>query len=362
MSLNRNQPDAAYNLGMVLLELQEPREAILSFRRAQALQPERPDIAFNLVRADLQAGELDSANEEIKKMWNAPALRAAAEEARRLLAAAYIESRQPERVPPLMENPQSADDYFLRASALFAQRRLGEAGEEENHAVQANPQEPRYLLLAARIAQSLGEEERALELFRRIGDLAPGWVEAPYGLAVSYYFEQRYTECRQSLDRGLALLPGCPRCLFLYGITLVNEGHNEQAIAYFRRAVQADPKNSRYHFHLGTAYSRDHRPAEAKESFERAIQLTPQYALPHYELGKGLADAGDSAAAIAQYERAIDCQPSLAQAYYQLGRVTAKIGQLEKSERAFRRFQELKSKTDEQKELAEDIGGELRHP
>jgi protein O-GlcNAc transferase len=362
VALNPDQPDAEYNLGIVLLELKHPVEAVTAFQRARTLQPDRPEVAFNLARADIAAGNVEGARTLVQQMDASESLRPAAGDARRLLAAAYLDQGRPNTVLELIPLPESPEDYFLRAGALFEQRRLTEAGPEAELAVQKAPQESRYLLLEAHILQSLGQQQRALELLQDVAKLTPDSPEAPYSMAVSYYFEKRYEDARKSLDQSLKLSPRSSRALFLYGVTLVNEGMNRDAATYLSRAVALAPDNARYQFHLGTALARGNRPAEAKLAFGNAIRLKPDYAIAHYELGKVLAGVGAEPAAIAEYEKAIEYQPDLAQAYYQLGRLTAKLGQVDKSERAFARFKALTKHDDDRQQLAEDVNGELRTP
>src|SRR5207245_11299457 len=56
--------DAAYDLGIVLLELGEASTALPHLRRARTLNPRRPDVAFNIVRAELEAGQVSEARAE----------------------------------------------------------------------------------------------------------------------------------------------------------------------------------------------------------------------------------------------------------------------------------------------------------
>jgi tetratricopeptide (TPR) repeat protein len=361
VALNPDQPDAEYNLGVVLLELKRPAEAETAFRRARTLQPDRPDVAFNRVRAEIAAGHVEAARAQVQEM-DAGSLQPAADDARRLLAGAYLEKRQPDVVLDLIPKPQSPEDSFLRGAALFEQRRLTEAVREAATAVDKALDEPRYLLLEARILQALGQQEQVLELLQRASHLMPNSPDIYYSMAVSYYFERRYDEARRSLDQSLKLRPAFSRSVFLYAVTLVNEGMNREAISYLRRAVLLEPDNARYRFHLGTALARDNRPPEAKLAFENAVRLKPNYALAHYELGKVLASTGEETAAIREYEKAIEYQQDLAQAYYQLGRVASKLGQVEKSTRALEQFKAMTKHDDDRQQLAADVNGELQHP
>src|SRR5439155_22758194 len=60
VNLDARQADAAYDLGIVLLELGEPSAALTHLRHARALKP-RPDVDFNIVRAEIEAGRVSEA-------------------------------------------------------------------------------------------------------------------------------------------------------------------------------------------------------------------------------------------------------------------------------------------------------------
>jgi len=134
-------------------------------------------------------------------------------------------------------------------------------------------------------------------------------------------FERRYDDVRRTLNESPQRSPNSSRSLFLFAVTLINQGKNHEAEAYLRRAIAIQPDNARYRVHLGAAELRDNRPAEAQEAFRQAIRLKPDYALPHYELGKQLAQSGHPHDALQELETAIQYEPGLVHAYYQLSRL-----------------------------------------
>jgi tetratricopeptide (TPR) repeat protein len=391
VTLNPRHADATYNLGMILLEEGKSRNAIKYFQQARSVQPDRLDIAFNLIRAELAAGDWSGALEESQKgersfapdsAWqaavgklflesghshdsiplleNALRIEPTSSEVRYLLASAYLQSRQPELVLTLMPEANSAEGHFLRGSALLVQHRLTEADSEADRALEGQPKEPRYLLLDARIRQTEGRQDAALELLRQAAEQAPQWGEPYYSMAVSYYFEHRYEEARQVLSESLKREPNSSRSLFLFAATLTNQGSSHEAEEYLRRAIAIQPDNARYWLHLGAARLRNNNFAGAQEALERAIRLKPDYALPHYQLGKLLARS-NARAALRELERAIECEPGLVPAYYSLSRVAARLGQKEKSSQALATFNRLKKhEQDEDRALSEDLSGELR--
>lgn len=391
LAIDARQPDAAYNLGLVLLQLNEPRLAVRRLEQARDLQPGRSDVAFHLIRARLAAKDIKGATEEAGRastglsqdgQWQlsvgqlfldsgyaaqaVPRLEAAmrlqpgADEPRRLLAAAYTGAGNPERTLKLIPEPKDAEEHILRAEAFRARRELTEAAEESARAVELEPGNPSYLLTAARIQQSGGHYESALEILRRALERAPRHAEVHYNMAVSYYFLRRYEDARRSLGEALKSDPQSPRSLFLYGITLINQGESRPAEKCLRQAIALEPDNARYRFHLGTALLRDNRPAEAQTMFEKAVRLKPDYALPHYELGKLMAACGRHQAALREFEKAVQFDPGLDKAYYQLSLTAGQLGQSEKAAQALATFKKLKKlPAAEDQEASEDLSREL---
>jgi Flp pilus assembly protein TadD len=393
VTLNPRQPDAVYNLGVVLLELGNASDALKYFHQARSLQPDRPDIVFNLIRAELAAGDWPAAREESRiagrsfaadAAWqgsvgglflesghpqdavpfleHALKLQPASADVRHLLASAYVQSRQPDLALSLIPSAKTAEEHFLRGSAFLVKRKLADADSEAGAALREKTDEPRYLLLAARIQQTEGRQDAALALLGRAAEHAPHWAEPYYCMAVSYYFEHRYEEARNALEQSLKQGPESPRSLFLFAVTFINQGNNHEAEEYLRRAIAIQPDNARYWLHLGAARLRNDNPIGAQEAFHRAIRLKPEYALPHYQLGKLLAHS-DAQTAEQELEKAIAYEPSLVQAYYQLSRVSAALGQKEKSAQALATFNRLKKREEgEEGALSEDVNGELQHP
>jgi Flp pilus assembly protein TadD len=398
IALDPRNPDANYNLGLVLLEEGRPEEAISRLRLAQAGSPARPDVAFNLVRAQLAANHPDEAQREaetdsktfardanwaaavgrtflensrpreaIEYLAAALRLRPDSEEIKHQLAAAQLQLQDPAGALDVLQSgdngAQDAEHHYLLASAYLLLHRLREAETESRQALSLEPRQPRYLLLAARVAQRQGEQQAALELLQQAIRLEPMWSEPYYSMGVSYFFLRRYADARQSLAQALYRSSHSVQALFLYAATLANEGKNAEAEEYLHRAIALEPTNARFEYHLGGVLLRDNRPVEAQNAFERSIELKPDYGLPHYQLGKLLARSGGpdvAQRAIRELETAVRDQQDLAGAYYQLSRLYARLGQNEKSRQALDAFNRFKGQEKEAEDLTNDVERELQ--
>ena len=373
VSLRPDDFGANYNLGVLLLDEGHATEAIEYLRRAQATGESRPEVAYNLVRAELAANRLDEARGEARKAarslgsdfkWQAAVgqmflqqhqpgdsvpylsrahvLRPDSTDIRQRLAVACLESNRPEQTIALIKEPQAAEDYYLLAGANYLLRRYELAAKNATAAVHLDSSQPSYLLLAARIEQHLGQHDFALSLLENTIRLAPKWADPYYSAGVSLYCEKRYTDARKYLKESLALQPDSARALFLYAVTLVGEGNDQEGETYLRKAVALNPGNAHFRYYLGEVLMRQNRLSDAEEVFRQAIRVDPKYAPLHYQLGKLLLRSNHPDLAARETEKAISLDPNLAEAYYQIIQAYNRLGEKEKSARAAAIFARLK--------------------
>lgn len=373
VSLRPADVDANYNLGVLLLDEGHTSEAIEHLRRAQAPGESRPDVAYQLIRAELAAKRSDEARQDGRKAsqalasdpaWQAAvgqlflehrqpgdaiaylsrahALQPDSIEVRRRLAAACLETSQPGQAIALIKEPQAAEDYYLLAGANYLLRRYEPAAKNATAAVHLDPSQPSYLLLAARIEQHLGQHDSALSRLENTIRLAPKWADPYYSAGVSLYCEKRYTEAQKYLQESLALQPDSARALFLYAVSLVSEGNDQEGETYLRKAVALNPGNAHFRYYLGEILMRQNRLSAAEEVYRQALRVDPKYAPLHYQLGKVLLRSHHPKLAAQETEKAVSLDPNLAEAYYQLIQAYNRLGEKEKSARAAALFARLK--------------------
>jgi tetratricopeptide (TPR) repeat protein len=386
--------DANYNLGVLLLDEGHATEAMEHLRLAQAPGKDRPEVAYNLIRAELAANRLDEARGEARKAarsldsnfkWQAAvgqlfleqhqpgdavpylarahALRPDSTEIRQRLAVACLESNRPEQTIALIDGPETAEDYYLLAGAKYLLRQYPAAAKDATTAVSRDSKQPQYFLLAARIEQHLGQHDSALSLLENTIRLAPGWADPYYSAGVSLYCEKRYAEAQKYLHKSLELQPDSARALFLYAVSLIGEGNDQEGETYLRKAVALKPGNAHFQYYLGEILMRQNRLPDAEEVDRQAIRADPKYAPLHYQLGKVLLRRNHPDLSAQETEKAISLDPNLAEAYYQLMQAYGRLGEKEKSARAATIFARLKKEPASDKErFYEDVKKELGLP
>ena len=110
--------------------------------------------------------------------------------------------------------------------------------------------------------------------------------------------------------RAAACTPGNQTAHNNLGILLAGQGHLDEAIQQFERAVQLKPDYAKAYYNLGTALARQGKLPEAIQQFEQAVQLSPGYAQAHVTLANALAHQGKVNEAMQHLQLAL----SLAQA------------------------------------------------
>jgi protein O-GlcNAc transferase len=97
---------------------------------------------------------------------------------------------------------------------------------------------------------------------------------------------------------------------------MVNEGHAQEAIAEYRKALASSPDVAAVHYELGEAIVADSRLqaslAEAQKEFEAALRLNPSDARSECRLGEIELWRSSSATALDHYQRALKLNPELA--------------------------------------------------
>ena len=92
----------------------------------------------------------------------------------------------------------------------------------------------------------------------------------------------------------------------------------EASIPAFQKAIQLNEKFAEAHFHLGLAYDRTGRIADAIAQYQEALCLKPELAEARYGLSSICVRAGDLNGAIRLLRQVIEAAPNFSEARYNL--------------------------------------------
>ncbi len=102
-----------------------------------------------------------------------------------------------------------------------------------------------------------------------------------------------------------------------------------EAVNAIHHAIEIDPGEAKYHYHLGRLYLKMRELEQAEQAFRKALQLMPpnRYTGGHGALGYVLCQRGKWAEALEQYKACVRIDPTDPNCYYYLGCVHDVLGQ-----------------------------------
>ena len=263
-----------YLAGFVALETGDHAVAEARLSEAANLNPEDRLIRLRLAETALAAGNLDLARERFGGLSGGPAITAARHSG--LGRIAVREGR-----------------YETAAEHLEAALRLAPSATRLRHP----------LGMAYR---QLGDRDAAAANLRARGE---GQVPVPDPVLIKV--GERSRSVQFFLERGYAA---------------ARAGHDDLAVAEFRRAVAAGPDDVSALLSLAQGLSQAGEHDEAREWLENAVSADPENALARLRLGMALERAGDDGGALEAYEKATRMNPGLSQAWFLRGDALMRAG------------------------------------
>jgi tetratricopeptide (TPR) repeat protein len=146
-----------------------------------------------------------------------------------------------------------------------------------------------------------------------------------------------YTDMETLWRQTLARNPDCWLAHNNLGLLLDDEGHMEEAMEHYHKAIQLNPNFSEVRNNLGRALADQGRFDEAMVNFRKAIQIDPNNFKALDNLGIALADQGRFDEAMANYFKAIQINPNYCEAQYNLGAALTAQGRFDKAMESFRK-------------------------
>jgi tetratricopeptide (TPR) repeat protein len=220
-----------------------------------------------------------------------------------------------------------------RTEAQRITKALPFAGLTESYEFERN-----YLSLGLVFFQH-GYVEQAEGFFEQAAKDDPSSAEALYGLGSSYLNQQKNAAARDCFERSLKLHAAYqgtpPNAWNNLGILAAREGHADQAIEYFQRALEIDPRHTIALQNLGNAYRQKKDWPAAQTALERALLLNPQDPEANYSLGMVYAQQNDAQHAYEYLQKAIAARPVYPEALNNLGILYLRTRRPDDAKRSF---------------------------
>ena len=125
--------------------------------------------------------------------------------------------------------------------------------------------------------------------------------------------------------------PELARAHFNRGNILLDKGDATGALAAYVLTVKYKPDSAAAHYNMGNAHLRLGNASEAIVACRQAIALKPDFADAHISLGMALDKLGEHREALSSYRRAVENRPDSAELHHTLGRAMMESGEKEEA-------------------------------
>jgi len=219
-------------------------------------------------------------------------------------------------------------DTMAAASTMPDNNQQGNAqfGNAQFGNAQLTP--PLDLKIPTESLQLLAEGKRVAE---HLVKTMPGSVEAKE-MQARFEFEFGETAKAEQLWNDIVQInPDYAYALQGLGDVAVINGHLEEAVSYFRRAVLVDPNTLSRQITLGIALTNASHFDEARRTFETVLARDSKRTDAHVELASVLIQLQDFEAAREHLEVALKTFPDLPEVHFGLATVYSRLGEKEKA-------------------------------
>lgn len=302
--------------------------------------------------------------------------------ARAELGAALVESglfaeAQAELEAAVALEPENINHRILLSRAYLEKKDIKNAGRTLESAVAAGINDARIYAALADVYQAGGYFENAIPAMRlaieadktneeyryrygillidtktptaavvRLKEAVKDFPASPrlrLGLGVAQFYDSKFTDAQESLQKALILDPKLVPALAFLGAIKDVAGQSAEAVAFYERALAMNVSSAILHYLLAEALLKDASADAAKveKHLRRAIELDPQIAAAHLSLGRLYVRQRRFAEAAVSLEKTVRLDANQAEAFYQLGQIYGRLKRADESRAALAKFKEL---------------------
>lgn len=301
---------ARRQLGEVLVDLDQPNEALVQFEQAGKLTTDAAETAAILAgtaRAQQLRGDTPAAIGTYRQ-----ALQSTPNERniQLRLALAQLSARDFEgaRASLPAESAARGENAVTQTVGGLIALHQGRSAEAEAQLRAAIQNDPTYGPAHSLLALSLLTQNRvpdAEESARAAVGLQPNSAQTQGVLATVLLFTGDTKEAARAADRAVAINPESPFALLAQGRIALSRLNTDEARTSLQQAQALAPDLPVIPNELGAVYLRLDMLPKAEKAYQRAIELSPNYADAYNGLGLVLQRQGKPTEAEAQFRRAL---------------------------------------------------------
>ena len=254
LALDERSSFAHNNLGLVLAERGELREAINEFRRAVQIDPAFVEGHSNLGNFLALQG---SRSEAIAHLRQALEIDPGFANAHNTLGNIMADTGQSDEAiqhfhQALKSNPQSALTHYNLGRVLARQGDLEAAITHCHGALAINPDDADVHNNLGLVLLSQGSLEQAIEQFREALRINPRYAKAYFNLGKVFVQQDRLEDAVQHFQQALRLQPGVAEIHENLARILARQGRKEEAVKQYEEAIRLSKSRFRDRATLST--------------------------------------------------------------------------------------------------------------
>lgn len=228
-------------------------------------------------------------------------------------------------------NPDCANAYLLRGSALLNKQEYKKALDDFEQAIRLAPESAEAYLGRAQAHQNCNEVDASLVDFNEAIRLKPDYSMAYVGRGQILLLKAEQTPATLDISPGSVELPcDAERPANLRSTSSTEDLYN-QSLADFEEAIRLDPLNSHAFSFRGFYRHRQGRFKEALEDFDEAIQLDPKLSMNYQFRARLLSSMHKMMDALDDYDQAIELNPNASQVLFERAFLLMNHGQREEA-------------------------------
>ena len=248
LALEPRRADALNNLGLALMRLERPAEALDELRRGARVDPNDLGALHNRANALAEPGAFEEALASLR--------RSPGERIRSCRRAQYPR-RRAQRTAPVCEALASYDA-----------------------ALAAAPDRVDIEVNRGTALLDLNRYDEALASFDKVLARDPENIAALINRGNAFIKDKRFADALDSYDKALAIVPDHVGALTDRGVALAEMDRFDEALAAHERALRVEPHVVAAHVNRGNALLKLTRMEEALASYAEALSLDPEHATP----------------------------------------------------------------------------------
>ena len=337
IAMDKNNPNAYQQLGLLYIGRGEPARALGVFRRAVEVDDEFAYILEELVKELKTRGAQDT----VREMCLA-ALKTRAQNASLYFRIAYelgqlqVFARAAEACERSATLDPSEPATFNNWGYYLSQLARHEEAIAKYRA--ALDQDPKYGLAYRNWANDLwklGRREEALKVYEQAALAVPDDHDTYVDWGWSLGEMDRQEEAIEKYRRAVELNPAYGGGFRNWADALWKLGRKEEALEVYAKGTQAAPDDAATYIDWGWSLGELDRYEESIDKYRKAAELRPDNAQTYNNWGAMLVELNRPEEAIERYRKAVECDPNYGRAYRNLADTLWKLDRKEEAVQSY---------------------------